>query len=787
MLKQQSIFKCSFLNSFIKMVSKKLLSFGIFLGIFFLLTGSVASIECSIKTTCSPAEGKGIIISLSDTENAHGEIGGGNYGTQVCCDFQGTNDFTGNNGLGISLSSPTNAHGELTSAGTSGYSPMGYGGLECVTGADFDSCDESGTTSSGYDLEIVSLLENTNSHFGDFDEYDNKVCCKWEAELYWADKDGVRLEKNEDGVFASRVGNTVQLILKNHGFFGTLETIKDFFTVKNTEAAGFELDRTIKEGVTSGKIDSDNNNVGSAIGIWEIGNEGTEGNLDEFYFSVNGLDNKGPSGYLKIFPLDDTILCSEYPSESECNAFSDQVAKDSSVQVLDVDGTTYNCGETIPDGGGTVACECVWESNACAATAYLLEAFNCGNGIPENSDTHSEECDDGNNVNSDGCSNTCEFDACLTTSGGLCENGGLEGLELCNDGTWGLNCGISDNGILITSNGNSICESGESCASKDCNGEKDSCSDGLVCSITSVKCCNTVSDGNCENGCRIADPDCVEEGGLICGNGIEEFGEQCDDRNTKSDDGCSSTCQLELVDPDEVGECPEGLSLCANDGCSYNCFFNGQIPGCAVVDGGNGNCEGIKCDNDGSCEVGEGCGCNDCAEKERDDSGNRLCETGSTCSKYDLACCGTGPADGVSNPYCAVSDPDNWIIIDYPKPGLCNYINQGEDDCADNFLDYIWTVSWDWGEGNDFSLSEVENNDFSSNINDYEEYLDDEGNTVYSYDPLHLFENCVGGQNVIPCPAQIQLPFFGFFGFIFSLVLVALIYTSLIFRRQKDF
>lgn len=36
----------------------------------------------------------------------------------------------------------------------------------------------------------------------------------------------------------------------------------------------------------------------------------------------------------------------------------------------------------------------------------------------------------------------------------------------------------------------------------------------------------------------------------VCGNGIVEAGEQCDDGNTTNGDGCSSTCQLENQPPD---------------------------------------------------------------------------------------------------------------------------------------------------------------------------------------------------------------------------------------------
>jgi len=62
----------------------------------------------------------------------------------------------------------------------------------------------------------------------------------------------------------------------------------------------------------------------------------------------------------------------------------------------------------------------------------------------------------------------------------------------------------------------------------------------------------------------------------ICGNGILEGSEQCDDGNTISGDGCSSTCQLEsavcgngIVEGSE--QCDDG-NLVNGDGCSSQCL-----------------------------------------------------------------------------------------------------------------------------------------------------------------------------------------------------------------------
>jgi cysteine-rich repeat protein len=72
----------------------------------------------------------------------------------------------------------------------------------------------------------------------------------------------------------------------------------------------------------------------------------------------------------------------------------------------------------------------------------------------------------------------------------------------------------------------------------------------------------------------------------VCGNGILELGEQCDDGNTVSCDGCSSTCRIERCGDGVVAcgeQCDDGpLNGTSGDPCTARCTDappSGRIPG----------------------------------------------------------------------------------------------------------------------------------------------------------------------------------------------------------------
>lgn len=116
-----------------------------------------------------------------------------------------------------------------------------------------------------------------------------------------------------------------------------------------------------------------------------------------------------------------------------------------------------------------------------------------------------------------------------------------------------------------------------------------------------------------------------------CGNGLIEFGEECDDGNLFSNDGCDSDCDTGplcangILEPGEL--CDDG-NFVDNDGCDQDCVTTVIVPICA-----NGILEpGEPCD-DGNTLNGDGC--SDVCEVEAV-CGNNVVELGEQCDDGNL-------------------------------------------------------------------------------------------------------------------------------------------------------
>jgi MYXO-CTERM domain-containing protein len=165
--------------------------------------------------------------------------------------------------------------------------------------------------------------------------------------------------------------------------------------------------------------------------------------------------------------------------------------------------------------------ECTLAGNPMRALCIsgVCGVARCGDGyIDVNAPGGAEQCDDGNTVPDDGCTNACTLPAC--------GDGVLQAGEQCDDANRAGNDGCSPS----------------------CTTER--CGDGAI--QTGEQC----DDGNLDSsdGCSRT---CALE---RCGDGIEQFSEQCDDGNTADGDGCSAACAVEPPPlpepkPDDGGGC----------------------------------------------------------------------------------------------------------------------------------------------------------------------------------------------------------------------------------------
>jgi len=151
-----------------------------------------------------------------------------------------------------------------------------------------------------------------------------------------------------------------------------------------------------------------------------------------------------------------------------------------------------------------------YDSNGCLTDCGKISCPKCGNGILE----LGELCDDGNNVNGDGCSDICRFEIKKP----VCGNGVLEYPEQCDDG-------------------NTV--NGDRCNSQ-CIIEKIQCK--VPSCLAPPPGCNYINFKYDKNKCLIG---CGTLVCPICGNGILDPGELCDDKNLISGDGCSNRCKIE--------------------------------------------------------------------------------------------------------------------------------------------------------------------------------------------------------------------------------------------------
>jgi len=218
---------------------------------------------------------------------------------------------------------------------------------------------------------------------------------------------------------------------------------------------------------------------------------------------------------------------------------------------------------------------------------------NCGNGAVDGG----EECDDGNDVDGDGCDRDCTWTC--TVSADCSDLDMCSGEETCNTESRTCVSGTAlEDGILCADSPRSICmdgictesvcgdgyvdaETGEFCDPPgvdgcqagcvfSCTGDTDCPDDGNICN--GEEYCN-LDAHNCERRNAPPDNSTCEDGRVCCGGNCVVCCEDihCDDENDCTDDTCSGgTCTHANVTDREVCWLTEPLStpgICCEGEC----------------------------------------------------------------------------------------------------------------------------------------------------------------------------------------------------------------------------
>ncbi len=240
-------------------------------------------------------------------------------------------------------------------------------------------------------------------------------------------------------------------------------------------------------------------------------------------------------------------------------------------------GNKYKEGSEQCDNGGEEGCYTNCQIDAgyeCTGThpsiCTFIDHALCGNGNIDYNDD--EECDDKNKTSGDGCSSACTIE----------EHYSCDGQEILGDRSSCFRCGDAHFEERVED-----CDDGNTVGGDGCSADCGSTEDGYICETdtTGKSICTTENGGNggntaaCGNGtkegseacdagaqngvvctaqagqtCTYCSATCTSVtvqgsggGASLCGNGVINAGETCDQGggNVTNGDGCSATCTTE--------------------------------------------------------------------------------------------------------------------------------------------------------------------------------------------------------------------------------------------------
>lgn len=286
------------------------------------------------------------------------------------------------------------------------------------------------------------------------------------------------------------------------------------------------------------------------------------------------------SGAIKIHAGEDAsapVIASVSYGESDDEASSPTITMPSSLVVFAANERVI---EHYNQRGDFWTAGDAYDDEDPAVYPWAVFAFDtpvCGDGLAHDDTTAEGFCDDGNNVDGDGCSSIC-----LVETGFTCDHSGDDSLcatecgdgivagdEACDDGNTDSGDGCSDTCVVEagftceeeTATSPSVCTEDED----ETPGEEPVCGNGKIEAPEACDDGNTVDGDGCSATCTIeAGYGCTGEPSTctrvdspaVCGNGVVEAGEECDGQT-----GCTDTCAWEIVTTGgKIGSCAAASS-----------------------------------------------------------------------------------------------------------------------------------------------------------------------------------------------------------------------------------
>ena len=291
-----------------------------------------------------------------------------------------------------------------------------------------------------------------------------------------------------------------------------------------------------------------------ACGGDDVSGETDAGALDSGAEDGGALDaGTSDAGASDAGPVD-ASMSPECEENADCDDGNPCSGAETCAEGACVPGTALDDGTACDlDGDDTTRDLCV--ASACVAA-------RCGDGFVD--ETTSEESDDGNDVDGDGCDD-CRF-SCDESSD--CDDGeDCNGAETCSEAHVCVAGTPLDEGAECAG-GTGTCESG-ACLANSCT-ENGDCDDANVCNGA-----ETCSEGACARGATL----------------------DCDDEDACTADSCDpvSGCRNQLIDADFDGHAPTSAGECGTD-CDDT--------RADVYEGATDVCDGVDNDCDGSVDEG---------------------------------------------------------------------------------------------------------------------------------------------------------------------------------------